>query len=318
MLLVMLIHVSYAVGALQTTFAESVLGAIVQWACMICVNVFVLISGWFGIHYRLLGVWKLIYQTVFLSLIAYILCIISGNAVFGVRGIWHCTLGIFSVYWFVWAYLLLYILSPVLNIFVEHSTRKEFSGVIVGFYVFALYAYFTLKVDPIFSKGFHTIAFIGLYLLGRYMNIYHPRWTKFSPKVDFTLYGFSVGLAVALVLALQHVADGSFYILEKMGNYIAPTTMIGTVFFFLPFTKVTINSKIINWCASSCFAAFILHMQFDMHRLYTSLFQDIWVQFSLLQFWGIAIVTVFFFFVLSVFIDKLRLFTWNKIFAKVL
>lgn len=314
MLLVMLIHVSYAVGAQGTTFGESVLGATVQWACMICVNIFVLISGWFGIHYRQEGIWKLVYQTVFLSLTAYAFCVVSGNATFDIGGIWHCTLGVFSVYWFVWAYLLLYILSPVLNAFVDHAPRKEFLGVLLGFYAFALFAYCTLRVDPIFSKGFHTMAFIGIYLLGRYMRLYRPRWTTWPRRVDALIYVASVAIAVCSVLMLEQMEEGTEVIMQKLSSYIAPTTMVGTVFFFLFFEKLSFRSKYINHCAASAFAAFILHMQFDMHSLYNKFFQDLYSSLHFILFWPVALLCIVAMFGICVMVDQVRLFTWNKLF----
>ena len=167
MIFVMLIHVTYALDRKNNSMVDTSLCVIVQWITMICVDLFILISGWFGIHSTLKGIGKLVYQTIFLALFSFIVCILFGFTKFSIGGLWHCTFGIFSVYWFVWAYILLVIVSPVLNAYVETASRSQLKWLLCLFYGFALYAYLTLKVDPIFSKGFHTMSFIGISLLGR-------------------------------------------------------------------------------------------------------------------------------------------------------
>lgn len=313
MIFVMLIHVTYALSGKTYSEVDSLLCVIVQWVTMICVDLFVLISGWFGIHFSFKGIGKLIYQTIFLALFSFIVCLIVGYSRFTMAGLWHCTLGVFSTYWFVWAYILLAILSPVLNAYVETATRSQFKLFLLLFYGFAWYAYFTLKVDPIFSKGFHTMSFIGIYLLGRYMRVYSPKWTQFRARVNMLIYLSSVAIAVIGVLILQNFQQDSL-IIEKFGNYMAPTTIVGTIFFFLVFTKFSFYSKFVNWCAVSCFAAFIIHMQSDMLAMYNDLFQKIHASVPLYLFWPIAMVVVGCLFMMCVLIDKVRLFTWNKLF----
>lgn len=315
MLFVMLIHVTNALAGKEYSYADSLLRIVVQWMTIICVNVFILISGWFGIHFTPIGICKLVYQTIFLSLFSYFICALFGASTLSITGLWHCTFGIFSAYWFVWAYILLFILAPLINAYTTSTTRSQLKTILLFFYGFALYSYFTLKVDPIFSKGFHTISFIGIYLLGRYMRLYKPKWTHFRAKVDLLIYLCTVVVAVICVLILQQFQQKSL-IIEKFGNYIAPTTMVGSVFFFLIFTKFSFYNKFINWCAVSSFAAFIIHMQFDMHRLYNELFQIAHANIPLFLFWPAAIVVIICLFMVCVLIYKIRLFTWEKLSLK--
>lgn len=315
MIFVMLLHVTYALSD-KTCSPEDSLGCvIVSLFTMCCVDLFVLISGWFGIRFTLKGIGKLVYQTIFLALFSFIVCILFGFTKFSIGGLWHCTFGIFSTYWFVWAYILLAILSPVLNAYVEKATRAQLKWLLCLFYGFALYAYLTLKVDPIFSKGFHTMSFIGIYLLGRFMRLYRPGWAQFRIRTDLLIYLCSVAVAVIGVLILQKYHQDALLV-EKFGNYIAPTTMIGTVFFFLIFTKFSFYSKFINWCAISCFAAFVIHMQMDMHVQYNKLFQIIHSSVPLYLFWSVAIILVVVLFLACVLVDKVRIFTWNKLFLR--
>ena len=74
MLLVLLLHCNYSVFGLVTqTDIES--DAFVSFfrifseqACLVCVNIFVLISGWFGIKFSYKCVANILFQVIFLQM----------------------------------------------------------------------------------------------------------------------------------------------------------------------------------------------------------------------------------------------------------
>ena len=144
------------------------------------------------------------------------------------------------------------------------------------------------------------------------MRRYSPKWTKFRVSINMIIYLSSVAVSVVGVLFLQHFQQESL-IIEKFGNYMTPTTIVGTIFFFLIFTKFSFYSKFVNWCAVSCFAAFIIHMQLDMHAMYNELFQRIHASVPIYLFWPIAMVVLVCVFLVCVLIDKVRQFTWDKL-----
>lgn len=78
---------------------------------------------------------------------------------------------ILSKQWFVQAYMLLYLLSPVLNHFAERSGKREQAGVIAAFILFEVVydvCFETINVN--IGHGYYAISFIGLYLLARYVR----------------------------------------------------------------------------------------------------------------------------------------------------
>ena len=91
------------------------------------VPVFVMISGYFKIKASVRGFLSIASQVVFYSLIADILCYFVFKEPVNIGNI----LGTFfpvtkTQYWFVGAYLLLYILSPFINRLLDSFSRKEF------------------------------------------------------------------------------------------------------------------------------------------------------------------------------------------------
>ena len=100
------------------------------------VNLFVLLSGWYGIRFKAKRLGELIFQVLFFGLFAIGVC-----AVFAPDELQHDVFSRLFIlglndYWFVKAYLALYIISPVLNTFVEHSPRQQFKYVLIAFFAF--------------------------------------------------------------------------------------------------------------------------------------------------------------------------------------
>ena len=72
------------------------------------VNIFVMISGWFGIHAKPKGLAKLLFEVLFLLWGIYAVFLLTGNATFNMHDIKVC-LALTDEYWFVMAYVGLYI-----------------------------------------------------------------------------------------------------------------------------------------------------------------------------------------------------------------
>ena len=94
------------------------------------VNIFVLISGWFGIKFSKNNLAKYLYQVFFLFILLYLLALISNKASMSITDIKN-VLGLTSGYWFITAYLGLFILSPILNKFSENATKQQFTYTLV-------------------------------------------------------------------------------------------------------------------------------------------------------------------------------------------
>ena len=100
---------------------------------IVCVNVFVLISGWFGLRPKLKGFCNFIFQCLFFSLGIYLfVCLFIDE--FSIKGIAECFF-LTEAYWFIKAYVGLYLLSPLLNLFVETVDRKTLLRFIFFFYL---------------------------------------------------------------------------------------------------------------------------------------------------------------------------------------
>lgn len=182
MFLVLVVHSDFwSIGApsvdeYQTATLTSVIRSVIQCVSIICVNVFVCISGWFGIKASLKGITTFLFQCVFIVSITYIFALLTGICHFSLTGIRQCLL-LDSSLWFVKAYIGLYILSPVLNSFSDSASCRQFVQVLVPFYIFQT-LFGIAGAAPYILNGYSVFSFAGLYLLAKFVRKYCLHYKK--------------------------------------------------------------------------------------------------------------------------------------------
>ena len=307
MLMVMLCH---AVGYVEETDLAGVAGIgklAVGQLCLVCVDVFVMISGWFGIKASLRGAAKLLFQVVFLALLCFGVFAALGLPVSFRKDILPYLLFGYG-YWFVVSYLILYALSPVLNAFVERASKKEFGGVLIAFFAAEFVFGFLLDAGH-FDYGFSPLFFIGLYLLARYVRMYPGKLSSFRKGTDLAIY-LGVSLLSMVLFWFGYKWFGMGF---HLNHYDSPLTVVAALYLLLFFSKLNFRSKTVNWLAISAFAIYLLHENSLVapcyHRLFEHLHDSVCPAALYPAILGIVIVLALAF----ILIDKLRLLTWNAI-----
>lgn len=211
-LLILVVHANYfSQGSPQwECFTQNTYYSIWMVLCqslsIVCVNLFVLISGWFGIKPRLKGFFNFIFQCLFYSTAIYITALLCGFSDLTFKGIAQ-VLYATKLGWFIKAYIGLYILSPVLNLFIEHSSKRVYEIVLIVFFIFQS-TYGWLGNAYFFNEGYSTHSFIGLYLLARYIRIYKPRFSQLPKSIDLLTYiGISL-IVTTLIVSLPIIGEG--------------------------------------------------------------------------------------------------------------
>lgn len=226
MLSVILFHLDFLgmgieLHVIEASPLSTILGAVgLKSLTMSCVNLFVLVSGWYGIRFTLHKLGALVFQVLFYSLPIYLVFVSIGRTLFSVNYFLHLLLT--NGYWFVGAYLILFILSPLLNRFAENTTTKEQRMLL--FALFGLmFLYGWISDDKWFDRGCSPLFFICLYLLARYFSIHRPAFTLHKPKFYFLFYA-AVMLPVVL-LGYVLVASGRESWLDKLYQYNSPVNI---------------------------------------------------------------------------------------------
>ena len=109
-----------------------------------------------------------------------------------------------------------------------------------------------------FNDGYSPLTFFFLYLLARYVRLYET-----SIENHHSAY-YGIGwILTAFVIALLgfltvYFGCGNSFMMYFYG-YSSPFVIFGAMMLLLFFSRVPIKNSIVNWIASSVFAAYILH-----------------------------------------------------------
>lgn len=314
MILVVVVHCDFyslgapTVGDYQSNPLSTITRVFVQAIAICCVNVFVLISGYFGIRQKSKSLVSFVYQILFISIFLYTCCILSGISSLNLTGIFEC-LCLTKANWFVKAYLLLFILAPVLNAFVELKNRKLHRNILIYFFLMQT-VYGCLHAVSFFEDGYSTLSFIGLYLLGRYIYIYCPKFSSFKAKYDIMVYLLCV-ICLTILSILMIRRNMGVYL--SLFAYINPLVIIESLALLLFFGKFKFQSKVINWIATSAFTVYLFHM----YPTVLAYFKECAIQIyshtsgiSTLLYMGVFVLAVF---VISVLLDQIRKYSYSSI-----
>lgn len=300
--------VSSPINAFTRFFFESL--------SIVCVNVFVLISGWFGIHPSKKGFCNFAFQCLFFLFGIYVVLVLCRVTPLSAKGLAGC-LVLLPWNWFIKAYVGLYILAPVLNAYVKSADRATQKLVLICFFLFqSIYSWLN-GAAVFFENGYSTLSFVGLYLLARYINVFKPRWAFTPPIRHFTMY-----VVLTLVLTVISIVATRFGVERIAGRiylYVNPLVIASALSLLLCFKGISVKSKSINWLAASSFAIFLLHTNPNLcepyfipcvSRIYSS-YNGVMCLICILVF----LVAVAF---LAILIDQIRKLIWNHGISKYL
>ena len=188
-------------------------------------------------------------------------------------------------YWFIDIYILLYCISPFLNILIEKLDKKQFSRLImILFILFSMLPTIT-GLRAFQNNGYTLYNFIFLYFIGAYLRKYPIRKSylfKYVKKNAFQLICIAsfLGLAFLNLLLYRFGEQISSYsnILAEIGTNITTTTflysnpivIIQSICFFCFFETLDIKSRFINKIASLMLGSYLIHEHIQIR---TSLYE---------------------------------------------
>lgn len=276
MLMVLGLHANFMV--FKTPAPEDIMAAgaltrvFLQCACIVAVNVFVMISGWFGIKASMRGFCNFMWQVIYIVGLVWIVGVLFFNVPVNYKTI----LAIFGLYggggWFVASYIGLYIISPVLNRYIADTAPRKIALMLLAFFTFELLWGNTLSVEFVVG-GYSTFSFIGIYILA---GLLRKLSLKYSHR--FWLFIFLLTVVCNSALCVIVIKAGIAPVAQPvLLNYISPLVITGAASLLLTFSKISISSRIpavsrgILWLSASCFAAYLIHCGggFYALKLYT-------------------------------------------------
>lgn len=282
-----------------------ILQVLMQSLCIVAVNVFVMISGWFGIRPSVKGFCNFMWQVIFMVGAAYCVEAVFFHQPVGMMDIMKVFGLFYGGGWFVGAYIGLYILSPILNNFVETASKRQIITTLSAFFIFQFLWGDTLSTAFI-ACGYSTFSFIGLYILAGCLRRLH-------------LNGSIVAIiAFTVINAALYIAASWFNMIglrDIVLNYINPLVIAEASAMLLLFAGITIShtpicQSCIKFIAKSCFAAYLLHVALSM---YCEGADAIYTSFSGLSSFAMIVVYIIAVFLAAVVIDQPRKLIWRHI-----
>ena len=278
---------------------------------VVCVNVFVLISGWFGIKPSIKGLGGFLFQCLFFSVGITLLA-----PLFGIGG--QLCIGDVGkmffygkyYYWFVKCYICLYILSPVLNSFVETAQKRVVLMVILSLFIIqTIYGWTGTMLD--FDRGYSVLSFVLLYLMARYIRLFGGGVFELNKWLDLLVY-----LGLSLVIAVIYIIAVNFDFAEIASHwlvFINPLAIFSSIFFLLFFSKLKFHSRAINYLSRSAFAVYLFHLNI---KIWDGFLETCYNSFTMNEgIKGILLVLSFLLavYVISILIDQIRLLFWKPL-----
>ncbi len=332
MLMIITLHFNSRSNALlvlgEPASSVQIFATVLEAIAITGVNVYVLISGYYlsSSKVRLSKVLLLILQVYFYTLL------ISGAMMF---------VGAYSVkpedkldralrylfpissehYWFVTAYVIMYVLAPVMNAAVNTLKRKQLKTVIIGLLTWFC---FIKSIVPVKfgtdRMGYDFGWFICLYLIAAYIRKYNIVLFR-DAKKSALVYLISVVVIAAFSLVFYKINfdTGNFnYYAEVPCHYnffFALTGALGlfSVFRFMRL-KENLLADVIRIIAPYTLGVYLLHMHFEIADRWVEWIEQIIGETPLdnvLTFFIHLVVSVLIVFFAGIFVDWIRKYIFN-------
>lgn len=220
----------------------------------ICVNLFVIISGFFGIKLNLKKIKAFVFQCVFIGFVAFLLYWILNPCMKFSGGVICQILVSGLANWFVRMYLLLMFASPALNMYIKSLETNNLIKVTLLLLILSSVLGFNGLYFNNFASGYSFDFFIVLYFVGACLYRYRSE-IKNKIKKSHILIFYLTSLSVLVIWALYKNKSGCYFNYD----YNNPLILMMSIAVFSLFIKMNFTSKIVNVVAQGCFAVFLLH-----------------------------------------------------------
>lgn len=273
---------------------------------IVCVDVFILISGWFGIKSSVKGLTRILFQCVFIYILLSA-CFLTTGMMSSVDFLKT----LISPNWFIISYIGLYLLSPFLNSFFDQRPKSH--GIALTAIVWCWLFYFGwIGGGHEFANGYSTLALIGLYLLGRCLRMYEDDLASISKLTCLSAYLLCALISAGICYCSLWFDWLTWLIPYKTRSHVSPLVVVQAVSLLLLFTKFKFSSPIINKLAAGSFSVYLLHLHPVIFPYFTLYASKIWMQYHdrLLLYTGLIIMYMAIVYLAGFVLDRLRESCW--------
>lgn len=223
---------------------------IIQSLCVVCVNCFLIISGWYGLKLKFSSIWKMWVLLFSIYVPFYLVTCIFGSTDLSIFILVKNILAFPCESYFVQNYLMLLFISPLLNVFIENNRGQ------LTIYTIALFM-IEVVMESVFQNkclhiedGYSLFHFVTMYMLARTAFMHKEKIMQV--KRLWWIIGYF--LCAVVVCLLQ------FTPYKHTWAYSNPVVVIESFMLFFPFLYNSFYSSFINKVAQGAFAVYIIQV----------------------------------------------------------
>jgi surface polysaccharide O-acyltransferase-like enzyme len=282
LMLIVGIHISAdPLKAVPISSANWYVANLIDSLCRPGVNLFVLVGAYFMMDMKRLDskVWKRVWRIVY-PLAIYIL-VLSTYVIFleetdvgwlaFLQSILNGKLGVigpiwYGHLWFIYPYLILIVISPILNMVIDAADRRTFHYILAILLTFFVvfptindYARMSLVYVPISS----TALFITLYFSAAYIRRFNIKMRSTTGVIIFLVCGILISILTWYYTDQTIPSDASPHgLVVNFYHYNGILVYLASITLFLAFKSVSLQNRYVNLVGRSTYDAYLIHTVF--------------------------------------------------------
>ena len=254
-ILVLMVHLNGWLADMPETFSSvscfSICQTFIESLSCICVNCFIIITGWFGLKLKFKHFWTIYSVIVFIYVPFYLVSCFHAHS-FSLDMFLINFIAIGKESYYIQCYLMLMFLAPVLNAFIE-KMGKQIIWFTISFWLIEIFLDWILNNNCLgFAHGYGITHFILIYFLGRTAFIY-------KNQINDNFKDSRCIILFFLCLLLMAVMYFSGFSKSSSFSYTNPCNVIMAFSLYFIFEKKTFYNKVINWFSTATLAVHIFH-----------------------------------------------------------
>lgn len=171
----------------------------------------------------------------------------------------------YDTYWFITCYILLYLISPLLNIILNQTSQIQLKRIIcLGLFLFGILPFLTNNTFYNVQNGYSLIHFINLYFIGAYLRKYFNKNTSKKKLMliiicciilNCSFYWFGTFFQNANSITVRKISQ---MLINGFLSYNNPFLILQSICYFLFFTKLKIKNSQINKVSSLVLGVYLI------------------------------------------------------------
>jgi len=221
---------------------------------IMAVNAYIFISAYFGMKFSIRNLISFIVQASFYSLVLYCIFSIYGYEQWSLPNLFRSVIPILSgKWWFLSGYVLLFILSPIINAGIDNLSKKQHCFLMISIIIFSASFYITNFSPDSLRINISTIGlFLTIYICGRYFRRFDVLIKK--PLLGYII--FSIIVFITFFIYYKYVSHEAAW---NMFGYTNPVIIGAAICIFYTFRRINIKSAFINSVSTLTLGVYLIH-----------------------------------------------------------